>query len=125
MFCSVQEAWPDYYNNNEKYDRDKTEINKNKNNKQKYMIENFEENMTEELDISETNNKYKVDKEEECYKFLKHLDKCHKCKKLLTNLNNNKLDIFKNLNITNEQKETIIIFLIGLLILLIIHIFCK
>jgi len=134
MFCSVQEAWPEYYNDNkndkinlynvnkvDNYKKQLIGINphiKSKKNEISLQYNNIED-FNEEYNIEEFNEDNNID----CKKIIQHIEYCKICKDKL-NINNNSL--MNNIkNISEETKETIVIFLTGFIIILLIHLFHK
>lgn len=97
MYCLINEAWPEYNNYNK--------------------IEHFNENKTN-LHIKQSTEKYT------CSDFLEHLEKCPECANHIIKKysNNNFNELFK---FNPQLKETILVFLIGIVILLIINLFYK
>lgn len=131
MFCSVQEAWPEYYNYK----------NRDKNNNNKVVESTFGDNYNKTNDITSIginpfiNKKNIIEKfdenietkeyfDEDCETIIKHLQYCNKCRNKL-NLMSQTSIINKLNNLTEESKETIIIFLIGFIMILLIHLFHK
>lgn len=96
MYCTIQEAW----GNNQ-------------------IQENFEEK------VSDTDVKnyiaWKNNELDDCKKIMDHIKVCTKCKSYY-NLNS----ILENLNINlidKDNKELVVMFLVGILLILIFHLF--
>jgi hypothetical protein len=98
MYCSISEAWG---NNNKIYDFNKNITNNN-------IIENFKDEL----------------KNIKCDDFLKHIVDCNECQKILTQkfCKNQRPLIDLNL-IDKNTKETIIIFIFGLILIMIFNMF--
>ena len=109
MYCSLQDAWPDIQNKQSSFQNQSLlrseENNINSNRKYNMKIENFNNN---------NNNT--------CKYILEHINNCSSCRlKFIQNKNN----IFSSLDINPEYKETIIVFLIGIIIILLLNLFIK
>jgi len=114
MYCSIQEAWPEHKFNNHRMNN----------------IEYFKENIIQDqrsqnpnINNIDINNKLSnsVDK---CYSIIEHIESCPNCKHYIMQKygQNRILELFN----TNPQlKETILVFLIGIVILLILNLFYK
>lgn len=121
MYCSIQEAWPDYKNTRS--------FNTNA------TIERFNQNDVKENrpEIShiiksepETSDKVIAPqiKKITCNDILSHVEICHECKEYLSS--KYKQNKFVDLLIASPQlKETITIFLIGIVILMVLNLFYK
>ena len=113
MYCSLSEVWGNNncndniyrYNDNNKFDNNKIDNNKIDNNK---MIEHFN---------NKENNKLIT-----CDNFLNHIVDCINCQKKLTEKLCKKdiFTLFNFKNIDKETKETIIIFFIGIILIIIL-----
>jgi hypothetical protein len=142
MFCSVQEAWPEYYNykNNDK--NNVYNDNRVDNYKKPYINQSIGANphlksQKRDQEIKKTNTKiehFNDDQIEEfneeyfnneCEQIMQHIEYCNKCKQKLNIMKNNNSLINKINNISEETKETVIIFLIGFIVILLIHLFHK
>ena len=103
MYCSIQDAWPE----------------------NGFRIENFnqypelQKPLQQKQQITET----MVDKDK-CYLIIEHIESCPKCKQyIMQKYGSNRLsELFTN---NPELKETVIVFLIGILILLVLNLFYK
>jgi hypothetical protein len=115
LYCSIDEAWGNYFNiNDEKPNNDKSEKNEksdkpSNNNKKdlKKIVENFTESINEEQILSE----------EDCGKIIKHVMKCKKCQKKLKEMLTPKLiSLLKNL--LEDYRDLFVLLLVGISILL-------
>jgi len=134
MFCSIQEAWPEYYNKNNLYNVNNVVENTLSDNYNKLNNRSIGENpFIKKQNIIEKFSEEKFNEENEtikefngeCEKIFLHLQNCDKCRNKLNLMENNRSIINKLNNLTEESKETIIIFLIGFVIILLIHLFYK
>ena len=108
MYCSIEEAWQDNTNSvvhkHKYYGETNNSIQINNNVEKNNLIE-------KNHDLNNLSCKY----------ILEHLENCNKCK----------MDFYKKhylyniLSVNPQMKETIIIFLIGILILLILNLLYK
>lgn len=95
MYCLINEAWPEYNNFNK--------------------IEHFTDNKPIHIQHVQ---KYS------CSDFLEHLENCPECSNfIIKKYSNNQFNELFKLN--PQLKETILVFLIGIVILLIINLFYK
>ena len=154
MYCSIQEAWPEHNFFNNINNTSKTEpfnniskpissnrelfmennINSviNKNDKRPEFFNNYSHPTINNHQIS-NQEKHSVNNEivekynnsqYNCHNFLEHLENCSECQKIISNRykSNNLTEIFK----ANPQlKETIVVFLLGLLIIMILNLLYK
>lgn len=126
MYCTIQEAWPEY---------NTTSVNQNKNN----FVENFstnsvydKESRPELVSIKPVSNiKHEefsknnvVVNKYSCDDFFDHLERCDECRKYIEERfkKNNYVEL---LNLNPQLKETLIVFLIGILLLMILNLFYK
>lgn len=97
MYCLINEAWPEYNNFNK--------------------IEHFTDNKPIQH-IKQPIQQYS------CSDFLEHLENCPECANfIIKKYSNNQFNELFKLN--PQLKETILVFLIGIVILLIINLFYK
>jgi hypothetical protein len=115
MYCALQDAWPDIQNKqtssqNQYYNNINTQLSSNgKHNMEiinsldkQYHIENF-------------NN-------DNCKYIIEHINNCPSCRlKFIKHKNN----LFSSLDLNPEHKESIIVFLIGIMIILLLNLFIK
>ena len=152
MYCSIEEAWPTYnYTNNpisrsngvENFLNNKVNehsiMNKNDirpqcqtNSQTHNMIHNTslpEENIiitNKKFDNELTKNHSLYDKHNKfhsCQDFMYHLQNCEECQNLIHSNKPSKIEEILLLN--PNIKETIVIFLVGILILIILNLFYK
>lgn len=107
MYCSIQEAWPD-----------QTFKSFRPNN-----IEYFSENNKDPLQQNPTINKL-TNSDNKCYSIIEHIESCPNCKNYLQQKYGSTI-ITELLNTNPQLKETILVFLIGIAILLILNLFYK
>ena len=117
MYCYLEEVWPQYNSNIR-------QPNVNTNNSRMIETFNYEQPLTKSL--SDNRNRYiheniniNTDSHEH---FLKHMETCQHCQMLLTKYRSDK--IVKLLS-DPKLKETIVVFLLGLLIILILNLIIK
>ena len=134
MYCSIQEAWPEHNFGNkiDNFTNQNTSTSiLNKNNTQQNNINNIVNTVDS---INSTNNVEHFTSKNpiNCKSFIEHLDKCPECKsKLKATINDNFSslgslgNLFEKFAATPELKETIIVFLIGILVLLILNLLFK
>lgn len=117
MYCSIQEAWPDYNNTHtsntnaaiERFNQNDVRENRPE---ISHIIKNEQEIVVPQI------------KKITCNDLLSHIEVCHECEEYLSN--KYKQNKFVNLLVTSPQlKETITIFLIGIVILMILNLFYK
>lgn len=117
MYCSIQEAWPDYNNTrtlNTNAAIERFNQNDGRENKPEisHIIKNEQEIVTPQT------------KKITCNDILSHIEVCHECKEYLSN--KYKQNKFVDLLVTSPQlKEIITIFLIGIVILMVLNLFYK
>ena len=137
MYCSIQEAWPEH-NFGNKIDNITNQNTStsilNKNNTQQNDINNIVNTVDS---INSTNNVEHFTSKNpiNCKSFIEHLDKCPECKSKLKDTVNDNFsslgslgslgNLFEKFAATPELKETIIVFLIGILVLLILNLLFK
>jgi len=105
MYCSIQEAWPDqqFVSKNVEYFRQERSKNP-------ISTPNIQTS-TEEL-----NNK--------CYNMIEHIETCPHCQQYIRQkYSKNKMIDFLNKN--PQLKETILVFLIGIVILMVLNLLYK
>jgi hypothetical protein len=104
MYCLINEAWPEYNNYNKIEHTNEYKPNM-------HTKEHFQS-----VQPIQTMQKYS------CSDFLEHLESCPECTNIIIKKysNNNLNELFK---LNPQLKETILIFLIGIVILLIINLF--
>ena len=111
MYCSIQEAWPEH------------KFQNHRSNNIEYFKENIIQHPSTHNPNIEMNNKL-LDPIDKCYSIIEHIESCPNCKHYLMQRygQNRILELFN----TNPQlKETIMVFLIGIVILLILNLFYK
>ena len=96
LYCSIDEAWG----------RNNIPYNNNKKKYKKKVIESFTETVKEEKELTEL----------ECSKIMKHIMKCPKCYRKLSNKFRPKL-LFLLHNIIDEYREMIILVLMGIFLM--------
>lgn len=113
MYCSLEEAWPNYSkpkNIIERYSEKEQENIKN--------IEPIESSSNHQANLSETHLK------NNCDDILAHIQKCDYCmKEIYKRYNCNNMNINMLASLSKEQKDIISIILIGLLVLLVLQLF--
>lgn len=120
MYCSIQEAWnlPQQYNNNQNVVE---HYPKNNSNNFKQIKSNQTSNNIMPNNII-SNNDTKIT----CENYLDHINNCENCRLIIEKmLSNNSTNIIDKLLSTPEIKETIVVFLIGIVILMILNILYK
>ena len=113
MYCSIQEAWPE----------------QNFQNNRSHNIEYFKESSIHHPSTNNINNINNINNKnsdpiDKCFSIIEHIETCPKCKYYIQQKygSNQMLELFN----TNPQlKETILVFLIGIVILLILNLFYK
>lgn len=101
MYCSIQEAWPEHRFQNHRH-----------NNIEYFNHNNLPSNKPEEQILNK------------CNSIIEHIESCPHCKQYIQQKygSNHIIELFN----TNPQlKETILVFLIGVLILMILNLFYK
>lgn len=144
MYCSIQEAWPDY-NNGYKIESNMVD-NRN-------IIENFDKNEHQNINIksiyknNETRpelqlNKYSqntnknehylphIEKQSrkntlKCEDYFTHIENCEQCKNYILQNNSSYDKIYELFKSNPQLKETVVVFLIGIAILMIINLFYR
>jgi methionyl-tRNA synthetase len=149
MYCPLDEAWPDYnltqINNadhiiNRSHDHHIETIDTKTNetrpelvsHKIEHMYDQKNEHITDQRNEQSVDKQlespYKIDKQEknkcDCGDLLYHIEHCDECKKLMANkYSHNKIsDLFVS---TPQLRETIVVFLVGILILMLLNLFYK
>ena len=105
LYCSIDEAWNTYDTPQASPINKKKYIKKNI--FKKNIIETFTETIKEKKDLSSC----------ECNKIMKHILKCPKCYKKLSNKFRPKL-LFLLHNILDEYREMIILILMGIFLMI-------
>jgi len=100
MYCSIQEAWPEH----------------NFQNQSSKSIEYFKQNINQDQKNDNSINK--------CYSILEHIESCPNCKYYIQQKYGSN-QLLELLNTNPQLKETILVFLIGIVILLILNLFYK
>lgn len=117
MYCYLEEVWPQYNSNIKQ---------PNVNTHNSRMIETFdyEQPLTKPLSGigSGNGNGYMYDNIDNHEHFLKHMETCQHCQMLLSKYRSDK--IVKLLS-DPKLKETIVVFLLGLLIILVLNLIIK
>jgi len=168
MYCSIQEAWPDFIKNSPGLTQPSTEFHHNINNQterfqptshnyqsmfnkesrpelvnkthyinnnqsehyKQIQSDNYKSNQSDNYKSNQSDN-YKPNQSEHfkpnigCNDFLEHLEECEECRMYISNRfgKSNKL---ADLLATNPQlKETLMVFLIGILVLMVLNLFYK
>ena len=122
MYCSIQEAWPEQ------------QFQNSRSNTLEYFKENMQPlpslhnpnlnpNLNQNPNPNQTN---RLDPINKCYSIIEHIESCPNCKHYIQQRygrgQNQILELFN----TNPQlKETILVFLIGIVILLVLNLFYK
>ena len=99
MYCSIQEAWPDHKFQNHRL-----------NNIEYFKEDNIINKVVEPID--------------KCYSIIEHIESCPNCRNYILQKYGTS-QITKLLETNPQLKETILIFLIGIVILLILNLFYK
>ena len=109
MYCSIQEAWPEFITEH----FNDSQLNYSKN--------NFQLNQN---NLNPTKQNQNIINTMTCENFMEHYNNCDLCKKkILNSIKNNKLiELF---TLTPQLKETLIVFLLGILIILLLNLFYK
>ena len=122
MYCSIQEAWPEH-----NFGRDKIDNMTNQNTSTSIFNKN---NILQNNNVS--SNSSKIDNIEHftsnttCKSFIEHLEKCPECSsKIKSTFSTSFSSLAEKFAVTPELKETIIVFLIGILVLLILNLLFK
>jgi hypothetical protein len=146
MYCSIQEAWPEFKLDNKLISNNNllssavhnkstiynNQYNQNNNIESRPELVNklvYEENKKIET-FKENSSKYniknqKIESEQSnCDIYIQHLNSCEECQmNLISKYRHNKL--IEILTTNPQLKETLVVFLIGLLILIILNLFYK
>ena len=146
MYCSIQEAWPEFKLDNKLISNNNllssavhnnstinnNQYNHNNNIESRPELVNklvYEENKKIET-FKENSSKYniknqKIESEQSnCDIYIQHLNSCEECQmNLISKYRHNKL--IEILTTNPQLKETLVVFLIGLLILIILNLFYK
>jgi formylmethanofuran dehydrogenase subunit E len=144
MYCSIHEAWPDFnksdstikrqineYNHNDDYNESRPELV----NKVYYTnnnSEHFKEKSIQNINRDIPNNNYNqidniknVSSDLNCNNYLNHLEECEECRMYILNKYSKSNKLSDILSMNPQLKETLLVFLIGLLILMILNLFIK
>lgn len=121
MYCSIQEAWPEYNLKSNVINTHKQIENFNPNlSLNTPLIENRPELVKSNTNIETFNNR----EEYKCINYLDHIENCDQCRTyLIQKYSKNRL--IEILNNNPQLKETIVVFLIGLVIIMILNLFYK
>ena len=115
MYCSIQEAWPEQKFQNHR-------MNNVEYFKEDIIQHPISHNRNITPDIN-PNNKL-LDPIDKCYSIIEHIESCPNCRNyMLERYGSNR--ILDLLNTNPQLKETILVFLIGIVILLILNLFYK
>ena len=115
MYCSIQEAWGD---NNNAYIHQNQNISNVSDDEIKQFLEWKKSNPNQ--------NSSNQSLDDVCLKILNHIKMCPKCSNYIKgNSYNNSFLNFPTIDINNTNKELILMFLIGILLILIFHLFAK
>jgi hypothetical protein len=132
MYCSIQEAWPEH-----NFGRDiKIDNITNQNNNTSILNKN---NIQQNNNVDNVANMEHYTSNITCKSFIEHLSKCSECKSKLKDIKEivdireiGKIregfsfnNIIEKMALTPELKETLIVFLIGILVLLILNLLFK
>lgn len=119
-YCSIIEAWPEI--NNYQYENFNIDKIVNKHNNDNLInnnntIENFN---NKPLNKKNLNNYNLI-----CDNYMEHIVNCNKCKNdIIKEFNLNRPII--NLDFFNQSmRETLVVFIFGIILLLLLNIFCK
>jgi hypothetical protein len=129
MYCSIQEAWPEH-----NFGKDKIDNVANQNVRTAFSNKNYiqQNNSSVGSASSAGSISYTSDNIEHftsnttCKSFIEHLEKCPECKsKLNNNLSTSFSNLVEKLTLNPELRETVVVFLIGILVLLILNLLFK
>jgi len=124
MYCSIQEAWPEYNsksNVNNTHKQIESFIPNSSMNQQ--LIENRPELVKSSINIPKITETFN-NPEYKCINYLDHIENCDQCRTyLIQKYSKNRL--IEILNNNPQLKETIVVFLIGLVIIMILNLFYK
>lgn len=138
MYCSIQEAWgnkdtniPLNINNNQlsKSNIDGTIPNLNSIASINTAVENFTDKDIEEFLAWKNNSNLTNTISKECLNIINHFKSCDKCKNYYYKINGNLYDLNSLISkigvnlIDSSNKEIVVIFLIGIVLILIFHLF--
>lgn len=152
MYCSIQEAWgnkePELSSDiNNNYQENKVNINTSLTNLKQpehfnfneineinqkpltSIVENFTDKDIEEFLVWKNNETNNISKE--CLNIIDHFKNCEKCKNYYYKINGNSLDLNSLISklgvslIDTSNREMVVIFLIGIVLILIFHLFNK
>ena len=119
MYCYLEEVWPQYNSNIR-------QPNVNTNNSRIMETFNYEQPLTKSLtkSLNDNGNEYihehiNIDNHEH---ILKHMETCQHCQMLLNKYRSDKIITLLS---DPKLKETIVVFLLGLLIILILNLMFK
>lgn len=120
MYCSIQEAWPEH-----NFGRDKIDNMTNQNTSTSILNKNILHNNVSS-DNSKIDNIEHFISNTTCKSFIEHLEKCPECSsKIKSTFCTSFSSLAEKFALTPELKETVIVFLIGILILLILNLLFK
>ena len=102
MYCSIQEAWPEH----------------------KFISKNVEHFRQEQPITTSTTVPIHLNDVNKCNNIIDHIETCPYCQNYIRQ-KYYKNQIIDFININPQLKETIIVFLIGIVIIFILNIFCK
>jgi hypothetical protein len=139
-YCDINEAWPEFIKpqpiekfTNINTDKKKTENFTNNENQSKIINqikneiaqEKFYEQTINENFINEQKNIHKL-KYDNCDDYLNHIMTCKSCKnRLYDKFSNNKKPIIDLTMFDKSMRETISVFIFGLILILLLNVFCK
>ena len=125
MYCSLNEAWPDLHPTfnkqnslNNSYNSNNSNNSHNSHNSHNSRVEHF----NEKNDVKQENNKMM-----NCNDYLNHVVNCNHCKEKLM-LHIGKIErkpLIDMSQFDKSMRETIVVFIFGLILLLLLNIFCN
>ena len=133
MYCSLSEVWGNDFNKQQSYNDRNNDMNYNRNDRNDRNNDRNDKNN----DMNDRNNDKKMndiinnniiehftDKNISCENFLNHIVDCVHCQKKLTDnfCKKNILSMFNLKDIDKNTKDTIIIFIIGIIIIIFLKI---
>jgi hypothetical protein len=126
MYCSLQEAWPEYNNTTSHVSRSSVpvqEIKDIKNVREIHSVEKKNNNFFEHF--NEENSEKQSYNHIGCNNFLDHLSSCHRCQQYISSKFSRNNSFSKLFEMHPQLKETVLVFLIGIVILMVLNLLTK
>ena len=128
MYCSINEAWPNHqFQNNRMSKFEHFDNNQQSQQPIQQPIQQTQQTQPIQQPIQQPQSIQSIQQiqpTQQCYSIIEHIESCPYCKNyIMRRYGSNRL--FELLNVNPQLKETISVFLIGIIILLILNVFYK